>query len=254
MLVVVSQFLAIDQDFVIAFIAVIISGVLRGYSGFGAALIIIPIFSNLYSPLTALSFHVLIEMPTLLVLLPTVVKIYDRKLINSSLFYLVTGVPFGFYLTGIIETAYLQLFIGYIVVISALLIWHGVPLAFANNRRFFHLVSAMSGISQGLVGLGGPPVVTTLMSRQDDGVTARANIIVVLSVLLIVSLISQITAEAITWLPIILALKLFFFYMLSNQLGKWLFFRYAQDIHRKVALFFLVLIGVHSIFVAFNTL
>ena len=248
------QFSVIDQALVIAFFAVIISGLLRGYSGFGAALIIIPIFSSLYSLLTALSFHVLIEMPTLLVLLPSVVKVYDRKLINSSLFYLAVGVPFGFCLIGFIETVYLQLFIGFIVVLSVLLIWHGVPFTFAKNRKFFYLVSAMSGISQGLVGLGGPPVVTTLMSRKDDGLTARANIIMMMSVLLITSLISQIYANAITWLPVILALKLFLFYMLSNQIGKWLFFCYDQRSHRKIALFFLILIGANSIFFALNAL
>ena len=134
------------------------------------------------------------------------------------------------------------------------MIWRGVPLEFAKNTTFFNVVSAMSGVSQGLVGLGGPPVVTTLMSRQDDSVTARSNIIMVLSVLLITSLISQLYADAITWLPIILALKLFGFYMVSNLVGKWLFFRYAQDMHRKVALAFLVLIGAHSIFSALKAL
>ena len=90
------DFLFIDQPFVVALCAVVVSGVMRGYSGFGAALIIIPIFSNLYSPLTALSFHVLIEMPTLLVLLPTALKTYDKKLVNFSLLRLVRAVAFGF--------------------------------------------------------------------------------------------------------------------------------------------------------------
>lgn len=249
-----SDFIVIDQSLVIAFIAVIISGLVRGYSGFGAALIIIPVFSNLYSPLTALSFHVLIEMPTLLVLLPSAIKTYDRKLINTSLISLVVSVPFGFYLIGFFETVYLQLFIGCLVVVSALVIWRGVPLEFAKNTLFFNVLSSISGVSQGLVGLGGPPVVTTLMSRQDDSVTARSNIITVMSVLLVTSLISQLYADAITWFPIILALKLFGFYMVSNLVGKWLFFRYAQDMHRKAALVFLVLIGAHSIFSALKAL
>ena len=89
------DFLFIDQPFVVALCAVVVSGVLRGYSGFGAALIIIPIFSNLYSPLTALSFHVLVEMPTLLVLLPTAVKTYDKKLVNFSLLSLVLAVTYS---------------------------------------------------------------------------------------------------------------------------------------------------------------
>ena len=136
-----SDFIVIDQSLVIAFIAVIISGLVRGYSGFGAALIIIPVFSNLYSPLTALSFHVLIEMPTLLVLLPSAIKTYDRKLINTSLISLVVSVPFGFYLIGFFETVYLQLFIGCLVVVSALVIWRGVPLEFAKNTLFFNVES-----------------------------------------------------------------------------------------------------------------
>ena len=97
------DFLFFDQPFVVALCAVVVSGVLRGYSGFGAALIIIPIFSNLYSPLTAVSFHVLIEMPTLLVLLPTAVKIYDKKLVNFSLLSLVLAVPLGFSFISLIS-------------------------------------------------------------------------------------------------------------------------------------------------------
>ena len=38
------------------------------------------------------------------------------------------------------------------------------------------------------MGLGGRPVVTTLISRGDDNLTCRANIIVVMTVLLVTSL------------------------------------------------------------------
>ena len=76
-------FFSQGESFTVAICAVIASGILRGYSGFGAALIIIPIFSNLYSPLVALSLHVLIEMPSLMVLLPAAIRAYDRKLVNS---------------------------------------------------------------------------------------------------------------------------------------------------------------------------
>ena len=152
--------LSIDQTFAVALCAVVVSGVLRGYSGFGAALIIIPIFSNLYSPLTALSFHILVEMPTLLVLLPTALKTYDKKLVNFSLLSLVLAVPLGFSFISLIDAVFLRLFIGVIVVVSVFLIWRGVPLRFSKNNIFFQLACGVSGFCQGLVGLGGPPVVT----------------------------------------------------------------------------------------------
>lgn len=246
--------LSIDQTFAVALCAVVVSGVLRGYSGFGAALIIIPIFSNLYSPLTALSFHILVEMPTLLVLLPTAVKTYDKKLVNFSLLSLVLAVPLGFSFISLIDAVFLRLFIGVIVVVSVFLIWRGVPLRFSKNNIFFQLACGVSGFCQGLVGLGGPPVVTTLISRQDDNITTRANIIVVMTVLLISSLCSQLYAGVITWFSVALALKLFLLYVASNQIGKWLFFRYATDSYRKVTLLCLVMIGMHSIFSAIDAL
>lgn len=141
--------LSIDQTFAVALCAVVVSGVLRGYGGFGAALIIIPIFSNLYSPLTALSFHILVEMPTLLVLLPTALKTYDKKLVNFSLLSLVLAVPLGFSFISLIDAVFLRLFIGVIVVVSVFLIWRGVPLRFSKNNIFFSLLVVCPGFVRG---------------------------------------------------------------------------------------------------------
>ena len=241
-----------DDTFVIALSAVIVSGILRGYSGFGAALIIIPIFSNLYSPLVALSFHVLIEIPSLMVLLPAAIRAYDRKLVNSSLLVLILAVPFGFYFVSLIETTYLRLFIGAFVIVSVYVIWRGIPLEISRNKIFFQVACGASGFCQGLMGLGGPPVVTTLISRGDDNVTSRSNIIVVMTVLLLTSLCSQLYHGTVDRIPVTLALILFAPYLVSNQIGKRLFFRYPNDAYRQVTLGCLALIGLHSILSAID--
>jgi len=245
-------FLFSGQSFIIALCAIILSGVLRGYSGFGAALIIIPIFSNLYSPIVALSFHVLIEMPSLAVLLPAAMRSYDRKLVNSSLFILILAVPFGFYFISLIDTTYLRLFIGAFVIVSVYIIWRGIPLEISRNENFFQVACAASGFCQGLMGLGGPPVVTTLMSRGDDNITSRANIIIVMTVLLLSSLLAQLYHGTVDLIPVTLAMTLFAPYLAGNQIGKWLFFRYPNDAYRKVTLLCLALIGLHSILSAID--
>ena len=245
-------FLFSGQSFIIALCAIILSGVLRGYSGFGAALIIIPIFSNLYSPIVALSFHVLIEMPSLAVLLPAAMRSYDRKLVNSSLFILILAVPFGFYFISLIDTTYLRLFIGAFVIVSVYIIWRGIPLKISRNENFFRVACGASGFCQGLMGLGGPPVVTTLMSRGDDNITIRANIIIVMTVLLLSSLLAQLYHGTFDLIPVTLAMTLFAPYLAGNQIGKWLFFRYPNDAYRKVTLLCLALIGLHSILSAID--
>jgi uncharacterized membrane protein YfcA len=245
-------FFSSDDTFVIALSAVIVSGILRGYSGFGAALIIIPVFSNLYSPLVALSFHVLLEMPSLVILLPAAIRAYDRRLVNSSLLVLILAVPLGFYFISQIETTYLRLFIGTFVIVSVFIIWRGIPIEISRNKNFFTVACGVSGFCQGLIGLGGPPVVTMIISRGDDNITSRANIIVAMTALLLSSLSAQLYYGTIDLVPVTLAVTLFAPYLASNQIGKWLFFRHPNDAYRQVTLGCLALIGLHSILSAID--
>jgi uncharacterized membrane protein YfcA len=239
--------LTIDQNLIITFLTVIVAGVVRGYTGFGAALIIIPIVGQVYTPLTAITFHVLIEMPTLLVLLPMAIKSYDRQLVNGAIVRLFIVVPIGIYFISSFPEDILHFMIGMTVVIAAFLMWWGVPMRFAHTAWFFNSACYFSGLCQGLVGLGGPPVVTTLLGRQDDNSKTRSNIIIMMTVLLISSLLGQIVNNVISWFPVILALHLFIFYVASNQVGKWIFFRHLKDKYRNTALIFLSIIGVYSI-------
>ena len=102
------------------------------------------------------------------------------------------------------------------------------------------------------MGLGGPPVVTTLISRGDGNVASRANIIVVMTVLLLTSLCSQLYHGTVDRIPVTSALILFAPYLVSNQIGKRLFFRYPNDAYRQVTLGCLALIGLHSILSAID--
>lgn len=242
-----NGFLSIDQNLIITFLTVIVAGVVRGYTGFGAALIIIPIVGHVYTPLTAITFHVLIEMPTLLVLLPMAIKNYDRQLVNGAIMRLFIIVPIGIYFISSFSEEILHVMIGIIVVLAAILMWLGVPIRFAHTTWFFNFACFFSGLCQGLVGLGGPPVVTTLLGRQDNNSKTRSNIIIMMTVLLISSLLGQIVNDVITRFPVVLALHLFIFYAACNQVGKWIFLKYFQDKYRKIALIFLSSIGVYSI-------
>ena len=242
-----SGFLSIDQNLVITFLTVIVAGVVRGYTGFGAALIIVPIVGHVYTPLTAITFHVLIEMPTLLVLLPMAIRNYDRQLVNGAVIRLFIIVPISVYFISSFPEEILHIMIGVVVVLAAILMWLGVPLRFAHKTWFFNVACYFSGLCQGLVGLGGPPVVTTLLGRQDNNSKTRSNIIIMMTVLLISSLFGQIVNDVISWFPVVLALHLFIFYAISNQVGKWIFLKHLQGKYRKIALIFLSIIGAYSI-------
>ena len=73
-----------------------------------------------------------------------------------------------------------------------------------------------------------------------------------MAVLRLTSLCSQLCHGTVDLIPVALALTLFVPYLVSNQIDKWLFFRYPNESYRKVTLVCLALIGLRSILAAID--
>ena len=54
----------LPDNFIIIILIILFSGFIRGFLGFGSGLITIPILSFLYSPVFAIVFNIIIEIPT----------------------------------------------------------------------------------------------------------------------------------------------------------------------------------------------
>ena len=54
----------LPANFILIIIIIILSGFIRGFLGFGSGLITIPILSFIYSPIFAVVFNIIIEVPT----------------------------------------------------------------------------------------------------------------------------------------------------------------------------------------------
>ena len=62
------------DGFALAVAAVLLAGFLRGFTGFGAALIVVPALSAIYSPTVAVPIAFLSGLPSVFQLLPTVIR------------------------------------------------------------------------------------------------------------------------------------------------------------------------------------
>ncbi|SFO17871.1 Sulfite exporter TauE/SafE [Roseovarius lutimaris] len=79
---------------IVAFVTVL-GGVMRGFTGFGAAMIIIPVTALVTLPRDAVVYHALIEIPTALQLLPDGLRAARRSTVLPMVFGLVGAVPVG---------------------------------------------------------------------------------------------------------------------------------------------------------------
>lgn len=176
--------------FVVMLVIVFIAGIIRGFTGFGSALLAVPALAMLYGPAQAVVIEVLIEIPVTLGLLPTAVREADRKTVLPILAMFVIFVPLGALMLSLANPDYVKIGIGLFVLFSVLLMTQHHKIAGLFTPKSSYIVGALSGTTQGLTGMGGPLFATALIARNDPNARTRANIAAVAGGIIILSVVS----------------------------------------------------------------
>ena len=178
-----------DSYFLIALV-VIFSGFLRGFIGFGSGLIMIPTLSYFYSPVFAMVFNIVIEIPATIYLTFVGIKKSNLKEITPMMFTMMLTIPFGTIFLVSVDEQIIKTFMSLLLIFFVILIATGWRIKSTITKYVLVLGGAISGLMQGATGMGGPPYVTVLLSKNDSDDVARANILVITSGLVISAIIS----------------------------------------------------------------
>ena len=73
-------------------IAIALGGFLRGFLGFGAALLMVPILSSILTPAVGLVIMYLVEVPTVLYLMPPALKKGNVKIVFPMILALLASI------------------------------------------------------------------------------------------------------------------------------------------------------------------
>jgi len=231
--------------------AVVIGGLMRGFSGFGSALVIIPVIAVVYDPRTAVVLHALVEIPALLQLLPEGLRHFDRATVLPMLGALVVAVPSGMYLLVSLDADVMRVVMSLSVLAMVGLIISGVTVRSKGVGTPVSVAGGLiAGFFQGNAGIGGPPIVTILMSHNAPYRVTRANIIVVMASLIVTALPSMYFYNLINAETLLLAVMLGPIYMLSLFAGARFFNSGAARFYRKASMSLLILTAIGTLFVS----
>src|SRR6185503_9581650 len=86
-----------STPFVISAVVAVIAGMVRGFAGFGAAMLMTPVFSALHGPTIGISLCMLLEIAVALPLLPRAIQYVDWRRIGLWMVAAVIGAPVGNY-------------------------------------------------------------------------------------------------------------------------------------------------------------
>ena len=157
----------------IAFIA----ATARGFSGFGSALIFMPLASSMATPRLIAALLLIIDFVAAVPLLPNAWRKADRKATAIIVIGALIGVPIGTWLLSRLDPVTTRWIIsGFVIALLALLLsgWR------YRGRDYVPLsigIGTLSGFCSGLAQTGGPPIIGYWLGRPIASEIARANIL-----------------------------------------------------------------------------
>jgi uncharacterized membrane protein YfcA len=235
----------------LAAVAYFIGGFLRGFVGFGGALVVIPILALAFTPKFAVVLHAIAELPGIALLLPTAARHCARKTVLPMLLALLVGTPLGVYALTIVDAGSMRIVISALVLIMVGMLVLNKRIVFGTGAKVTVTGGIVGGVIQGAAGIGGPPVVALLLSRGDEPETTRSNIVVMMSGMVIIALPFLWAYGLISIQSLILGGFASPIYLLAAYLGSQYFRTGGSDIYRIVALYILALTAISTLLFSF---
>jgi uncharacterized membrane protein YfcA len=215
---------------VIAFI----SGTARGFSGFGSALIFMPLASSLAAPRLIAALLLIIDFIGSLPLLPNAWRQADRKATAIIVAGALVGVPVGTWLLTRLDPVTTRWIISGFVAALLLLLLSGWRYRGKDHAALSVGIGALSGFCSGLAQTGGPPIVGYWLGRPVASEVARANIILFFAASDFFSVVSYAVSGLLSRDAILFSLIVGPVYAIGIRCGTLLFGRASEKVFRGI--------------------
>jgi len=244
-----STFAAVvsERRFLLAAAISAIAGAARGFTGFGSALIYVPLISAVYEPKLAAVSLLLIDSATGVPYGVNAFRHCDWRDVGPIAAAALVMLPLGTFLLLAVDPIVMRWFIGAFVLCALPLLaggwrYHGKP-----KLPISLAVGGIAGLTSGAVQISGPPVILYWLGGALKAATARANMFVFFAALDVAGLINYFVEGLFNPQSVALALLLAIPYTLLFLFGALFFHRTSEGIYRRIAYAMIALAGLVSL-------
>ena len=211
-----------------------VSGTARGFSGFGSALIFMPLASSIADPRLVAALLLIIDFVSAAPLLPNAWKQADRKATAVMVAGALVGVPLGTYFLSRLEPVTTRWIISAFVFALLMLLISGWRYRGKDHAAISVGIGGLSGFCSGLAQTGGPPIVGYWLGRPLASKIARANILLFFGASDFFSVVSYALTGLITMDAIKFAFVVGPVYGIGVWFGASLFGRASEKVFRAI--------------------
>ena len=179
-----------NVDLLAAALIAIISGVLHGYTGFGAALFMVPLFTLLFGPMEAIILMVIIAAFGSAQLYPTAARNAQWRELVPVILAIFISTPVGIYLLFSLDAEVIRRAMGGFVLLAALILLSGWVYKGPRGVAASAVAGGLAGIINGATGVGGPPLAMYFLSAPLPPAVQRANIVIAVTAIVFIALAS----------------------------------------------------------------
>jgi uncharacterized membrane protein YfcA len=214
---------------------VLVAGLVRGFSGFGAGLFMAPLLSLLIGPIQAVPLLVLLDATVSVVLLPGAWRSVSRGVTLLLGLPAAAAIPAGAALLVILDPLLVARIISGVVLVFVVAVALGWRYRGAPGKSFTAATGAASGVLTGIGGIGGPPVILFYLSGRNGDPGIRANLIgffaITQAAALVIFASQGLLVQEVLWRFLYLAPV----FLVSAWLGARLFGGRAGRAYRRIA-------------------
>lgn len=208
----------------------------RGFSGFGAALIFIPLASAILGPKVAVPLLLVTDGIMTAGMIPKALKSADRRGVLTMAIGALAGVPTGTWLLATLEPQVLRWAIVVLATVMLALLSSGWRYEGRPKAPLTVLVGAVSGLFSGAAQIGGPPVVAYWLGATIPARIVRANIIFFFAITSLIAAVGYIWGGLFTLQILTLGAMIAPVYGFGTWAGSRMFGMASEQTFRRICL------------------
>jgi uncharacterized protein len=223
-----------DSAVLVAIGAAFMAALARGFSGFGAALVFVPVASAALGPRVAIPLMLVVDFVMALPMLPPATRRCNWRDVLLMAAGAIVGVPIGTAVLTRADPSVMRWSIAVLIVLLLSVLASGWRYAGRPAVPLTAGVGLSAGILSGAAQVGGPPVVVYWLGGSIPPLTVRANLIAFFGLSSTVSLAAYLAGGLLTQQVLSLALVTAPLYGFGVWLGARMFGIASETVFRRV--------------------
>lgn len=222
-------------------VTVAVAGVVRGFTGFGSALIFVPVAGIFLPPVHVIAVITLIEVASIAALVPRAWGHAERGQVGLLILAALPTVPLGLMIMEALDAVAVRWIVAAFAGLTLIALISGWNFKRTVRLPLVLAIGAAAGLLGGMTGLTGPVVVLFYLAGGRAAQSVRANTILFLGALDFVIagnlLLRGFADFSVLWLAGLLAVP----YFVTMMMGQALFHPAYERLYRRAALMIITL-------------